>query len=56
MYQGLDFYRNTLPPAPQPKHLKICRCGFTVKEGQTDLKPYVYDAAYALLDAQKDPS
>lgn len=30
--------------------------GFTVKEGQIDLKPYVYDAAYALLDAQKDPS
>ena len=24
--------------------------GFTVKEGQTDLKPYVYGAAYALLD------
>jgi hypothetical protein len=23
----------TLPPAPQPKHLKICRCGLTVKEG-----------------------
>lgn len=23
--------------------------GFTVKEGQTDLKQYVYDAAYALL-------
>lgn len=25
--------------------------GFTVKEGQTDLKPYVYDAAEALLKA-----
>lgn len=25
--------------------------GFTVKEGQTDLKPYVYEAAYALLNA-----
>ena len=23
--------------------------GFTIKEGQTDLKPYVYDAAYALI-------
>jgi len=23
--------------------------GFTVKDGQTDLKPYVYDAAYALI-------
>lgn len=23
--------------------------GFTIKEGQTDLKPYVYQAAYALL-------
>lgn len=26
------------------------RNGFTVKEGQTDLKPYVYDAAYDLLE------
>lgn len=25
--------------------------GFTVKEGQTDLKPYVYEAAEALLKA-----
>ena len=25
--------------------------GFTVKEGQTDLKQYVYDAAEALLRA-----
>ncbi|UIF90872.1 hypothetical protein [Cupriavidus sp. UYPR2.512] len=24
--------------------------GFTVKEGQSDLKQYVYDAAYALLE------
>ena len=23
----------TLPPAPQPKHLKICRCGLTVNDG-----------------------
>lgn len=23
--------------------------GFTIKEGQTDLKPYVYDAAYAIV-------
>lgn len=23
--------------------------GFTIKEGETDLKPYVYSAAYALL-------
>lgn len=23
--------------------------GFTIKEGQSDLKQYVYDAAYALL-------
>ena len=31
--------------------------GFTIKEGQADLKPYVYDAAYALLTAaKKDPS
>ena len=27
--------------------------GFTVKEGQTDLKQYVYDAAYALLQSQE---
>ena len=26
--------------------------GFTIKEGQTDLKQYVYDAAYALLARQ----
>jgi len=24
---------NTLPPRPQPKHLKICLLGLTVKEG-----------------------
>lgn len=29
--------------------------GFTVKEGQTDLKQYVYDAAYALLGAKPAP-
>lgn len=28
--------------------------GFTVKEGLTDLKPYVYDAAYALLQLRPD--
>lgn len=27
--------------------------GFTVKDGQTDLKPYVYDAANALIDRVK---
>lgn len=26
--------------------------GFTIKDGQTDLKQYVYDAAYALLGQQ----
>lgn len=26
--------------------------GFTIKDGKTDLKPYVYEAAYALLAAQ----
>ena len=30
--------------------------GFTVKEGQTDLKQYVYDAADALLRAASDPA
>jgi hypothetical protein len=29
--------------------------GFTVKEGQTDLKPYVYAAARALLEAALKP-
>ena len=29
--------------------------GFTVKEGQTDLKPYVYEAARALLEAALKP-
>ena len=27
--------------------------GFTIKEGQTDLKPYVYDAARALLASER---
>ena len=30
--------------------------GFTVKEGQTDLKQYVYDAAEALLRAARAPA
>jgi len=30
--------------------------GFTVKEGQTDLKQYVYDAADALLRAARAPA
>lgn len=30
--------------------------GFTVKEGQTDLKQYVYDAAYALLAEAPKPA
>ena len=29
--------------------------GFTIKEGQTDLKQYVYDAAYALLELVAAP-
>lgn len=28
--------------------------GFTIKDGQTDLKPYVYQAAAALLAAAKE--
>ena len=27
--------------------------GFTIKDGQTDLRQYVYDAAYALLEQQR---
>lgn len=30
--------------------------GFTIKDGQTDLKPYVYDAAFALLDKLNNAS
>ena len=29
--------------------------GFTIKEGQTDLKEYVYDAAFELLSSMKSP-
>jgi hypothetical protein len=29
--------------------------GFTIKEGQTDLKPYVYDAVHALLSKLRAP-
>ena len=29
--------------------------GFSIKEGQTDLKPYVYAAARALLEAALKP-
>lgn len=29
--------------------------GFTIKEGQTDLKQYVYDAAHALLELVAAP-
>lgn len=28
--------------------------GFSIKEGQTDLKPYVYQAARALLQQKQD--
>lgn len=31
------------------------RCGFTIKEGQTDLKQYVYDAIIAMLAAAPQP-
>lgn len=30
------------------------QAGFTIKEGQSDLKPYVYDAAYELLSARDE--
>lgn len=30
--------------------------GFTIKDGQTDLKPYVFDAAYALLGITAAPN
>jgi hypothetical protein len=30
--------------------------GFTIKDGQTDLKPYVYQAARALLSASHNPT
>lgn len=54
-------YRAMLAAAPQPPAVQrdtltreqirdvFLANGFTIKEGLTDLKPYVYDAAYALL-------
>ena len=47
-------------PAPAPMSRDQIRevfmaHGFTVKEGQTDLKQYVYDAAYALLELVEAP-
>lgn len=50
--------------APQPTPAPLSRDqirevfmahGFTIKEGQTDLKQYVYDAAYALLGTKPAP-
>lgn len=50
--------RAPTPPAPQPMTDEQIReifmaHGFTVKDGQADLKPYVYAAARALLAAQE---
>lgn len=51
--------------APQPAQQAVSKdrireiflaAGFTVKEGQTDLKPYVYEAAYALLNEAPQPA
>lgn len=40
--------RGAVPSRAQIRDVFLAN-GFTVKEGQTDLKEYVYDAAYALL-------
>lgn len=50
----------TPQPAPAPLTRDQIRevfmaHGFTIKEGQTDLKQYVYDAAYALLELVAAP-
>lgn len=61
---GIYSTRIPLYTAPQPAPAPLTRDqirevfmanGFTVKEGQTDLKQYVYDAAYALLGTKPAP-
>ena len=51
--------------APQPAQQTVSKgrireifltAGFTVKDGQTDLKPYVYEAAYMLLNEAPRPA
>ena len=56
----LVFGDTTPQPAPAPLSRDQIRDvfmahGFTIKEGQTDLKQYVYDAAYALLGTKPAP-
>lgn len=43
--------QDTLPPLPDRAQIReiFMRNGFTVKDGQTDLKDYVYDAAEELV-------
>ncbi len=61
-YSAVDGRRTVLVITPDetPQALDDARIraiflanGFTIKEGLEDLKPYVYQAAYALIDAAK---
>lgn len=59
IYEVVPLYA-TPQPAPAPLTRDQIRevfmaHGFTIKEGQTDLKQYVYDAAYALLGTKPAP-
>lgn len=49
---GTKLYTHPAPSVPDDVIRRVfLEHGFTIKEGQSDLKPYVYAAARALLDA-----
>ena len=49
LLEGVSLSANVGEPTKAQIREVFMSHGFTVKEGQTDLKYYVYDAAYALL-------
>lgn len=49
------FSANAVEPTKAQIREVFMAHGFTIKEGQTDLKQYVYDAAYALLALAAPP-
>ena len=49
LLEGVSLSANVGEPTKAQIREVFMSHGFTVKEGQTDLKQYVYDAAYALL-------
>lgn len=49
LLEGVSMSANVGEPTKAQIREVFMSHGFTVKEGQTDLKQYVYDAAYALL-------